>query len=143
MFIGEYNHSVDPKGRLAIPAKFRILLKKGAVVSRGLDDCLVIYPKDVWEKLGNKLSSMPLSKADNRSFARFLLAGAMEVAFDSQGRIMLPEYLRKFAHIKKNAVIAGLYDRLEVWDELKWNEYRSNTEKNSNRIAEALGELGI
>jgi len=143
MFIGEYNHSVDPKGRLAIPAKFRLLLKKGAVVTRGLDSCLAIYPRDVWDKVGKKLASIPSSKTDNRSYARFMLAGAMEVAFDSQGRIMLPEYLRKFAAIKKSVIIAGLYDKLEVWDAEKWDNYRADTEKNSNRIAEALGDLGV
>lgn len=143
MFIGEYNHSVDQKGRLAIPAKFRILLKEGAVVAKGLDNCLVIYPKDVWTDLGKKLAKMPINQANSRSFARFMLAGAMEVAFDNQGRVMLPEYLRKFAEIKKSVIIAGLYDRLEVWDEDKWSSYRSKSEENSNEIAEALGELGI
>ena len=143
MFIGEYNHSLDGKGRLAIPAKFRSQLKGGAVVTRGLDNCLFLYPKKQWLELANKLSKLPISQANTRAFSRLMLAGAMDVDFDNQGRIMVPEYLRKFAGLTKKAVVAGLYDRLEVWDEKKWNRYKIITEKKSNSIAEGLGELGV
>lgn len=143
MFIGEYNHSVDPKGRLAIPAKFRALLKNGAVVTRGLDNCLFLYPKEVWITLAQKLANLPISRANSRAFARLMLAGAMDVDFDSQGRVMLPEYLRKYAQIKKSVIVAGLYDRLEIWDEDAWSAYKQNAEDNSGDIAEALGELGV
>ena len=143
MFIGEYNHSLDGKGRLAIPAKFRSQLKGGAVVTRGLDNCLFLYPKKQWLELANKLSKLPISQSNTRAFSRLMLAGAMDVDFDNQGRIMVPEYLRKFAGLTKKAVIAGLYDRLEVWDEKKWNRYKIITEKKSNSIAEGLGELGV
>lgn len=138
MFIGEYNHSVDEKGRLAIPAKFRTLLRQGAVVTKGLDDCLVVYPKKEWLKLAEKLSSLPFNKTNDRSLARFMLAGASEADFDNQGRISLPEHLRQFAKLGKKAVIAGLYSRLEIWDEAAWNKYKSAAEKQSNQIAEAL-----
>ena len=143
MFIGEYQHNLDNKGRLAIPAKFRALLKGGAVVTRGLDNCLFLYSKKEWEVLASKLSKLPISQAKARAFSRLMLAGAMDVEFDNQGRITLPEYLRKFAGLKKKMVIAGLYDRLEIWEETTWNKYKGGVEKKSNAIAEALGELGV
>lgn len=143
MFIGEYQHNLDSKGRLAVPAKFRALLKGGAVVTKGLDNCLFLYPKKSWAVLVGKLSRLPISQARARSFSRHMLAGAMEVDFDGQGRIMLPEYLRRFAALKKKAIIAGLYDRLEIWDEAAWNKYKMGMEKSSTDIAETLGELGV
>src|SRR3989339_2072886 len=111
MFIGEYQHNIDPKGRLAVPAKFRQILTKGAVVTKGLDDCLFLYPKVEWQKLADKLAALPISKANTRAFARLMLAGAMDVEVDKQGRVMIPEYLRKFANVTKSVVVAGLYNR--------------------------------
>jgi MraZ protein len=143
MFIGEYKHTLDSKGRLAVPAKFRALLTDGAVVTKGLDNCLFLYPKNEWEQLAKKLAALPISKANTRAFARMMLAGASAVDFDSQGRIVLPEYLREFGHLQKTAVIAGLYDRLEIWDEQLWQTYKNETEQKSGDIAEALGELEI
>ncbi|MDO9399665.1 MAG: division/cell wall cluster transcriptional repressor MraZ [bacterium] len=143
MFIGEYSHNLDDKGRLAVPAKFRILLKGGAVVTKGLDNCLFLYTKKEWLELAKKLAKLPINQANTRAFARLMLAGAMDVDFDSQGRIMLPEYLRKFAGVKKKVIIAGLYDRLEIWDEDNWNKYKAGTEEKSSEIAEALGNLGM
>ncbi|HAM87920.1 MAG: Protein MraZ [Candidatus Falkowbacteria bacterium GW2011_GWC2_38_22] len=143
MFIGEYKHNLDSKGRLAVPAKFRSLLDSGAVVTRGLDNCLFLYPKAEWQKIAEKLANLPISQAKARAFSRLMLAGAMDVDFDSQGRITLPEYLRKFCGLEKNTIIAGLYDRLEIWDEEKWNKYKEGAENESTEIAEALGELGV
>lgn len=143
MFIGEYNHSIDEKGRLAIPAKFREELGKGAVVTRGLDNCLFVYTFEEWKKLAEKLAALPISQANTRAFARLMLAGAMDCEMDKQGRIVLPEYLRKFATMNKKVVIAGLFNRLEIWDEAAWSKYKTTTEKDSNDIAEALGELGV
>lgn len=143
MFIGEYNHNLDEKGRLAVPAKFRSLLKNGAVVTRGLDNCLFLYPKKKWLEVAQKYADLPVGQAKARAYSRLMLAGAMDVEFDNQGRITLPEYLRVFAGLKKKAVIAGLFDRLEIWDETEWEKYKVNTEKESNSIAESLGELGI
>ena len=143
MFIGEYNYSVDNKGRVAIPAKFRASLSKGAVVTRGLDNCLFVYSKTEWTVLAQKLSSLPISQANTRAFSRLMLAGAMEVKIDKQGRAILPDYLKKYAGIKKKAVIAGLYNRIEIWDADKWNTYKTKTEKDSNEIAEQLGELNV
>lgn len=138
MFIGEYSHTIDNKGRMAVPAKFRQNLKKGAIVTRGLDNCLFIYTQSEWEKLVEKLSSLPLSQEKSRAFSRLMLAGAMDVAIDSQGRILIPEYLRKFANLKKDAIIAGLYNRLEIWDSSQWQTYKQKTEKQSTKIAEEL-----
>jgi len=143
MFIGEYNHNLDDKGRLAIPAKFRAVLKKGAVITKGLDNCLFLYSKEQFEIIAKKFASLPINQSKARAFARHMLAGAMDVEFDKQGRVTLPEYLRKFGGLGKKTVIAGLYNHLEIWDEEAWNSYKSDAEKNSNDIAEELGDLGI
>lgn len=143
MFIGEYNHSIDSKGRLAIPAKFRHALSEGAVVTRGVDNCLVLYSKEQWREIAQKLAKLPQSQTKARAYARLQLAGAMDIDFDVQGRVTLPEYLRTFAGLKKQIVVAGLFDRLELWDYDKWNKYKTSTENESTEIAESLGELGI
>lgn len=143
MFIGEYQHSIDDKGRLAIPVKFRVELSKGAVVTRGLDRCLFVYTMPAWKRLAEKLMQLPISQSKSRAFARLMLAGAMDVGVDKQGRIIVPEYLREYAGISKAVVVAGLYDRLEIWDETAWKTYKTSTENESNHIAEAMGELGV
>ena len=143
MFIGEYNHTVDEKGRLAVPIKFRTKLARGAVVTRGLDNCLFLYTGAEWKDLAGRLSKLPISRANTRAFARLMLAGAMDVSLDKQGRIILPDYLRKYAGMSKNVIIAGLYNRLEIWDKEKWETYKTGTEKSSGDIAEQLGELGV
>lgn len=143
MFIGEYSHNIDEKGRLAVPVKFREELKGGAVVTKGLDGCLFLYTMEEWKKLAEKLSALPISQANTRAFARLMLAGAMDVTLDKQGRIVLPEYLRKFVGITKKVVINGLYNRLEIWDADAWEAYRVKTEAGSEDIAEQLGEIGI
>lgn len=138
LFIGEYRHQLDDKGRLAIPSKFRSKLKKGAVVTKGLDGCLFLYLPDEWNKLVTKLTQMPISQGNARAFARLMLAGAMTVELDSQGRINLPNYLIKFAGLKGISVIAGLMNRLELWNEKAWEEYKKKSEKESEKMAEAL-----
>ncbi|MDP2656192.1 MAG: division/cell wall cluster transcriptional repressor MraZ [bacterium] len=143
MFIGQYNHSVDEKGRMAVPVKYRKELTKGAVVTKGLDDCLVLYTVKEWEKLAEKLSNLSITQANTRAFARLMLAGAMDVSLDKQGRIILPDYLRAYAHLGKKVVVAGLYNRIEVWSEEVWQTYKSKTEKQSGEIAEQLGQLGV
>lgn len=143
MLIGEYSHNLDNKGRLAVPAKFRSLLKDGAVVTRGLDNCLFLYSKKEWQKEAEKYANLPVAQSKARAFARLMLAGAMDAPFDNQGRITLPEYLRKFASLKKKTVIAGLYDRVEIWDQAIWEKYKTSVEKDSSNIAEALGEMGV
>jgi MraZ protein len=143
MFIGEYSLSMDDKGRMAVPAKFRAILGSGAVLTRGLDKSLFLYPKEQWEEIAKKLASLPISQANSRAFARLMLAGAWDIEIDKQGRMMVPDYLRKFASITKKVVVAGLYDRLEIWNEEDWQAYKTNAERESSTIAEALGELGV
>ena len=143
MLIGEFKHNLDAKKRLAIPAKFRKELGEGAVITRGLDNCLFVFPLKHWNQLAEKLASTPIGQQDSRSFARLILSGAMEVEFDGLGRIVIPEYLKSYAELKRVAVVAGVYTRLEIWDEDRWTAYKQNLEKNSDAIAEKLGELGI
>lgn len=143
MFIGEYTISMDVKGRIAVPSKFRALLGTQAIITRGLDQSLFIYTKPEWETLAGKLAALPLSKANSRAFARLMLAGAWEAEIDKQGRVIIPEYLRKFATLTKKIVIAGLYNRIEIWDEMAWLDYKRTTERESTTIAEGLGELGV
>ena len=141
MFIGEYSLTVDEKGRLSIPVKFRVSLSRGAVVTRGLDSALFLYTTKEWENLAVKLANLPISRANTRAFSRLMLAGAMDVEMDKAGRIILPDYLREFAVIRKKVVVAGLYNRLEIWDEDKWKKYKTTTEKTSGDIAEALEQI--
>ncbi len=143
MFIGEYQHSIDPKKRLAVPSKFRNELKNKIVVTRGLDKCLFVYPMKTWEEIAGKLGSMPVGEASTRSFVRLMLAGATDCEIDKQGRILVPDYLKEYAGLDKNVVIAGLFNRLEIWDENKWTAYKKNAEKNTDEIAEQLGKLGV
>ena len=143
MFLGEHSHSIDQKGRVSVPAKFRRRLAKGIVVTRGLDHCLWLYPKSEWEIIARKLAELPITQKKSRAFARLMLAGAWDASLDTQGRIMLPEYLRLYAGLKKHVTIAGLFNRLEVWDEDVWQEYRRRTEAESDSIAEGLAELGL
>jgi len=143
MFIGEYHYSIDSKNRLAVPVKFRQTLKKGAVVTRGIDQCLFLYPKKDWQELADKLANLPISQSKTRAFSRLMLAGAMDVKPDSLGRITLPDYLREYAQLGKKVVVAGLYNRMEIWDEEKWESYKKKSEKESEDIAEAMGELGV
>lgn len=143
MFIGEFHHTLDEKGRLSVPIKFRADLAQGAVVTRGLDRSLFLYPKTEWETLAAKIAALPLGQADTRAFARLMLAGAMEVEVDKSGRVNLPEYLREYAGLSKDVVIAGLYNRLELWDEAVWKQYASKTEEQGNDIAERLSGLGV
>jgi len=143
MFIGEYSHSLDNKNRLALPAKFRASLKNGAVVTKGVDNCLFIFTKSDWQIFVDKIIQQPIGKADARGFSRIMLAGAMDVKLDSLGRILLPDYLKKYASLKKKIVVAGLYSRLEIWDEQNWDNYKNQIEKSASKLAEAMGELGV
>jgi MraZ protein len=143
MFIGEYQATIDEKGRISIPAKFRTQLNERVVVTRGLDNSLFLYTMEEWKNLAEKLASLPISQANTRAFSRLMLAGAMDCEVDKQGRITLPGYLKEFAQIQKKIVFAGLYNRIEVWSDELWSTYKQQTEKESNNIAEQLGTLGV
>jgi len=143
MFLGEYTYSIDEKKRLAIPSKFRQILGKKSVLTRGLDRCLFLFPLKEWEILAEKLSKLPLAQADARGFVRLMLAGAMEADSDKLGRIVVPDYLKEYASLQKKTVIAGVYNRIEIWDEGIWQDYKTKVEKEVGNIAERLRELGI
>ncbi len=143
MFIGEYNHTLDFKRRLAIPSKFRGLFRGKAIVTKGLDGCLFIYPEKVWEGIAEKLSNIPLGEKRMRQFVRIMLSGAIESEVDKQGRILIPNFLSQFANLKKDVVLVGLYDRLEAWDKDVWDKSRQSAEKEQEQVAEELGKMGI
>ena len=143
MLIGEYHYTLDSKKRLAIPAKFRKELGKKVIVTRGLDNCLVLYPQKEWKILSEKLSRLPSSRLDARGFTRIMLGGAVDVNLDKAGRILIPDYLKKYALLKKNVVLLGLSNRIEIWDEKRWQKYRAKTEEEIGNIAERLEELGV
>jgi len=143
MFIGEYRHSIDDKGRLALPAKFRGKLSDGVVITKGLENSLVVYTKEEWEKIAPKLSDMPYTQANARAFSRMVLAGAGDCDLDKQGRVNIPSHLRDFAHLKTNAVIVGVYSRIEIWDVKEWEAYKERVEKDSAQIAEQLDTVGM
>jgi MraZ protein len=143
MLLGEFQHSLDTKGRVAVPAKFRDKLSAGAIITRGLDNCLFVFTREEWEKLADKIIALPLAQSNSRAFARLMLAGAMDAELDRQGRMLVPEYLRKYADLKKEVTIAGIMNRIEIWDSATWAKYKERTESASDEIAEKLGELGI
>lgn len=139
MFIGEHTYSIDEKKRLAIPAKFRPDLGKKAVVTRGIDNCLVLYPLKEWQNLTKKWESLPAGQVDARGFTRIMLSGATEVGLDKLGRILVPDHLKDYAFLKKNVVIIGLSNKIEIWDAIRWKEYKGKMEKTVSEMAQQLG----
>ena len=143
MFLGEFTHKLDDKNRLTLPKSFLKDLGKSVVITRGLDKSLFLYPKKEWKKVVEKIKELSFTQSKARGFARFMLAGAYEIQVDKSGRILIPEHLRDFAKLKDNVVIAGVSDRIELWDERAWRKYTGEIEKDADSLAEALGELGI
>lgn len=143
MFIGEYNHSIDPKGRVSMPAKFRDQLGDRFIVTKGLDFCLFVYPLEEWEVLEKKLRQLPLTNRDARAFVRFFFSGATECELDNQGRIRIPNNLREHAMLEKEVVIIGVSTRIEIWSLEKWQQYNSDANLGYDEIAAKMAELGI
>lgn len=141
MFMGEYNHTIDLKGRLIVPSKFREVLGDEFVVTKGLDGCLFVYPNEEWHTFEEKLRTLPLTNKDARKFSRFFLAGAASVEVDKQGRILLPAVLREFAELEKDVVLVGVSSRIEIWNKTKWEE--STQFDNMDDIAEHMADLGL
>lgn len=141
MFMGEYNHAIDTKGRLIIPAKFRESLGDEFVVTKGLDGCLFVYPITEWKAFEEKLRTLPLTNKDARKFSRFFLAGAATCDVDKQGRILVPAVLREFAQLEKDVVLVGVLSRIEIWSKAKWED--TNVYDNMDDIAEHMEELGL
>ncbi len=142
MFIGEYEHTLDEKKRVSLPKSFRTSLGKKMVMTRGLDNCLFMYPRSNWEKVAAKLQELSFAQADTRGFNRFILSGAAEVEVDGAGRILIPDHQKQFAGLKKNVIFAGVSDRVEIWDAAIWKEYKKRIEKQADQMAEKLGEIG-
>ena len=143
MLIGEYNHTIDTKRRMSLPAKFRKALGKKVVVTHGLDNCLFIFSLREWENILEKLSGLSMGQSDSRAFNRFLLAGAQDIEVDSLGRILIPEYLANYASLETKAVVIGVHDRIEVWNEPNWTAYKEKIAKQADVVAENLGNLGV
>ncbi len=142
MLIGEFKHTIDDKKRISLPVKFRKVVGKKIIVTRGLDNCLFLYTIKEWEKISEQLGSLGMGQADTRAFNRFMLAGAIEINVDSVGRILIPDYLKQFAGIKAKVVFAGVHNRIEMWDEKTWDDYKNKVLKGADAMAEKLGDIG-
>lgn len=138
MLMGEFHHTIDEKGRLIIPSKFREELGNNFIITRGLEECLFIYSMENWNKITSKLNSLPFTKRDARSFTRFFLSGATAAEFDKQGRINITSPLVSYAELKKECVIIGVGDRLEIWSSEKWNNFYEENKENLSNIAENI-----
>lgn len=143
MFMGEYQHRIDTKGRLIVPAKFREALGEAFIVTKGLDQCLFVYPKEEWKIFEEKLRLLPLTNTDARKFVRFFFAGAAECEVDNQGRINLPGHLRDYAALKSDIVSIGVNNRVEIWNKEKWKEYNEEENFISNELAVKMENIGI
>lgn len=143
MFMGEFHHSVDDKGRMIVPAKFRENLGSSFVLTRGLDQCIFAYPQAEWTQLEQKLKALPFTKADARAFTRFFFSGACEVELDKQGRIVLPSNLRTFANLTKECVVLGVSSRVEIWDRSIWESYYAKSEESFSEIAESIVDFDL
>jgi len=142
MLLGEYTHTIDNKNRVSLPAKFRKEVGKKVVVTRGLDNCLFIYPVKEWNKIAGKLASMSTGQAGARGINRFMLSGADDVDVDNVGRMLIPEHLKSFAKLGEKVVFAGVHSRIELWNEIRWLEYKKKIESEADDLAEKLGEVG-
>lgn len=144
MLIGEYTHTIDDKGRVSLPSKFRSLMGKRIVVTQGLDKCLFVFTPSEWEKIANKLSeNSSMLSHDMRSFTRYMFGGASEVEVDSIGRILVPDFLRERVGLEKEVVLIGVQNRVEIWNQKLWNEYKAEVERGADGLAEKLSGLGI
>ena len=141
MFMSKYNHTIDPKGRLSIPSKYREILGAECVVSKGMDGCLFVYANETWKEFEAKLAALPLVNRQARQLARFFLSGAQYVTVDKQGRILVPQDLRDFAGLEKDVVLSGMGSRIEVWSLEKWNEV--NSQVDIDEISEGMGDMGL
>lgn len=143
MFIGEYEHSVDDKGRIAVPKRLRGHFGQGLVLTRGWDRCLWIYTPAAWDVFSEKISHLPVGKSNARSLSRMIFSGAVDCDLDQQGRIVIPSYLRQYAQIGAAAVVLGVNDRLEIWARDLWEQAKAEVEGQSGALAEQLASLGV
>jgi len=143
MLIGEYTHALDPKKRLSLPVRFRKELGRKVVITRGLDNCLFVHSLKEWEKISRKLGELSIGQSDTRGFNRFMLSGAVEAQVDGAGRILIPDFLKEFASLETEVVIAGMQTRVEIWEVSTWRAYKHRIEKQADKMAQKLGEIGV
>ncbi|MEA3344101.1 MAG: division/cell wall cluster transcriptional repressor MraZ [Patescibacteria group bacterium] len=143
LLTGEYKHTIDTKKRLALPSKFRKELGKTVVITKETNSCLVVYTEKGWKSIADKLAGLSNAKDEARRFVRLKLAGAMSVNIDKLGRILVPDYLKEYAGLKKDVIISGLSNRVEIWDSKNWEIYKKESEKNMDTLVSKLEELGI
>jgi MraZ protein len=143
MLIGEYTHTIDPKNRLSLPAKFRQEMGKEVVLSPGLDACIFVFTTKQWQVIAERLGDASLLSADMRSFNRFLLGGAVVVPVDSLGRMLVPDHLKVRANLTGQVAVVGVKSRVELWDASAWSAYKSAVEKQADNLAEKLGSVGV
>ena len=143
LLIGEYEHTLDEKKRVSLPKTFRQALGKRVVMTRGLDKSLVIFSRSAWERMAEKLQSLSFVNADTRGFNRFMLSGAAEVEVDAAGRVLIPDHQKEYAGLKRDVIFAGISDRVEIWDSSRWRTYKAHIEKDAERMAAKLGEIGV
>lgn len=142
MLIGEYIHTLDPKKRLSLPAKFRKEVGKKVVITAGLDNCLFVYPLGAWKEHSKKIGELSMGQSDSRSFARHFLGRATETDVDTNGRVLISDSLKKEANLKEKVAIIGMYDRIEIWNERAWHTYKDGVGKKADSLAEKLGDIG-
>lgn len=143
MLIGQHEHTIDTKNRMALPAKFRGELGDSVIITSGVDGCLSVFTQESWKEESSRWNNSTIASVEERSVARVMLGNAAEVSLDKLGRILLPDYLKKIADLDKNVIICGLLNRLEIWDKTRWQEYSKNAEKEVENMVSKLGNLGI
>lgn len=142
LLVGEHEHTLDEKKRISLPKNFRAALGKRVVMTRGLDNCLFVFSRESWDKMMQKIQSLSFVQPETRAFSRFFLSGAAEVDVDQAGRILIPDHQKEYADLKKRVVFAGVSDRVEIWDAGRWQSYKSKIDRDAERMAKKLGEIG-
>lgn len=143
MLIGEYRHTLDDKNRLSLPAKFRKEMGKKIIITRGLDRCLFVYPVQEWKKFSEKLAALSIGSTEGRAFSRAMLGGATEIDIDASGRMLVPEHLKGYASLGAKVVVAGIHNRIELWNEEVWTTYTTGVEDQANVLAQKLADIGM
>jgi len=143
MLIGEYRHTLDDKNRLSLPAKFRKEMGKKIIITRGLDRCLFVYAIGEWKKFSEKLAGLSIGSVEGRGFSRAMLGGATETEIDGSGRVLVPDHLKSYANLEATVVVAGLHNRIELWNDESWSTYTSGVEEQANTLAQKLADIGM
>jgi MraZ protein len=143
MLIGQYSHTLDEKNRISLPAKFRREMGKKVILAPGLDQCIAMYTESEWKRVSAKLGDSSVLASDNRSFSRFMFGGAVETPLDGAGRILIPDFLKERANLKSKVIVIGVQNRIEIWNERIWEDYKQQIDAKADQLAEKLGQLGV